>query len=831
MSRSRSHASGASVSVLVLPVGPAWGGTSLNRLSCSWEGTVSLRRTVLASLVTVVGGSALAVVPGSVPAFADVDAATAASVLDLPAGVTVSGTAGNPLSRAVADTAVDPVAEFNDFPTKGTSYLMLSTGNANQVFGTPGQQLSTDFGGDDVADSSSITLTVAAGTASAGCLFFDFALGTEETLGYTAGTPDDELNFMYDGEDYAVNPGPGYITQDDPNTVKQPDWPDAELTGLYQVNQMRYWHKPGDVNDPEPGTTDTPRLPEVTGLNNLTTRDTARIPIDVSGGDAVVTITVRDAPDYQNGDLDSVAFLDNVRMRPSCAGGTGVEPVQPDNKEPGIACCGIIRGIRGVGNALAYDPVPSTNEIERYDAAQNGWRSPSNTPVELRFRWYRTTLSYRYSGDLRDWTPIPNADRQTYVPTALDRSRVLIVLVTGVVDGRRFETYPRTIDASTWYVTTAIQNGTFIDGEAPVISGPAGGEASVGDTLTAQVGDTSPRQDSWEWQWYAKSVGTAGNGTPIAGATSKDFVIGEAQAGKLIVVRATATRDNFDDKPWYSDAYGPIKLQTWGATPKPSIVHDGTPVVDETLSVATGDWLPTPVSYSYQWKKNGSNITGGTSATYKLKATDMGAQITVDVSGVLTGYPQLPQTSDPITPGGAALPGGSVAITGTAKVGSRLTASLSGWPSGLTYSYDWYAGETLLQSGSSRYYVLPASMAGKQVTLHVTGTKSGYEPATVLSTPTAAVARGSLTVGTVRIYGTLKVGSTVRAYKASWGPTPVAYRYRWKIGSAWVTGTAGTRSYLKLPSRARGKRITLVLTVSKTGYTTVTKNAVSSVVR
>lgn len=796
---------------------------------------MSLRRTLLASLVTVVGGSALAVVPVATPASADVDPAAAGAALDLPAGVSVTGTEGSPLSRAVADTALDPDVRFNDFPSKGSSYLMLSSGDASRVFGSAGEQLSTDFGDDAVADASSITLTVAAGTAGAGCLFLDFALGTEETLGYTAGTPDDELNIVHDGVDHAVNAGEGYFSQDIPETVKQPDWPTDPSTTYYQVNQIDYWHKPGDRSDPRPGTAETPILPDVTGLNNVTTRDTARVPIDVAGGsDAVVTVTVRDAPGHANGDLDSVAFVDNVRLRPSCDNGTGVEPVQPDNKEPGVSCCGIIRGIRGVGNALAYDPVPTTAEIERYDDPQNGWRSPSNTPVELRFRWYRTTLSYRYSGDMRHWTAIPNADRQAYVPTALDRSRVLIVLVTGVVDGRRYETFPSTSTSSTWYVTTTIQNGTFVEGAAPTISGPADGTAAVGETLTAQVGDTVPRQDTWEWQWYAKSPGVSGDGSPISGATAREFVAGEAQAGKIIVVKATAKRDQFDPKTWTSAPYGPIELQDWQATPQPTIVHDGTPVFNDTLSVSTGTWSPTPNTHSYQWKRDGSVISGATSPTYKLVTADVGKSITVDVSGVLTGYPQAPQVSGAVIPGGAPMPGGTSAIIGTPKVGVRLTASVTDWPSSTVYHYAWYAGTDLVLQGEGsayRYYTPSGTTAGKQITLRVTGRKTGYEPQTVVSEPTAAVAKGSLTIGSVRITGTLRVGYTLRASTTYWGPAPVAFKYRWKIGTTYVAAPAGTRSYLKLPTRARGKRITLVVTASKTGYTTVTKSVLSTAVR
>ena len=75
------------------------------------------------------------------------------------------------------------------------------------------------------------------------------------------------------------------------------------------------------------------------------------------------------------------------------------------------------------------------------------------------------------------------------------------------------------------------------------------------------------------------------------------------------------------------------------------------------------------------------------------------------------------------------------------------------------------------------------------------------------------------------------MGYTLRASTPYWGPSPVAFKYRWKIGSTYVAAPAGTRSYLKLPARARGKRITLVVTASKTGYGSVTKSVVSTTVR
>ncbi len=797
---------------------------------------MAVRRVVVSSLVSIVGGSVLAALPPAAPARADVDPAAAASALDLPAGVSVTGTSGDPLSRAVADASLDPTVAFNDFPAKGNSYLMLSTGDASRVFeGVPTSQLSTDFGDDGAPDSSSVTLTVAPGTAGAGCLFVDFALGTEEPLGYTAGTPDDGVSIVKDGVDYAVSAGEGYFVQDDPDTTKSPDWPTAEEQPHYEVYQLGYWHRPGDPLDPIPGTAEDPRLPAVTGLNQVTSRDTARIPLSAGAiSDQQVVITVTDAPESANGDLDSVAFIDNVRLGASCGAGTGVEP-KPENQESPTACCGLIRGIRGVGNALVYDPIPSTEAIEMYDAPgveANGWRSPSNKPVELRFRWYRTSTGYRNSGNMRSWTAIPNADRQTYVPTSIDRGKVLIVLVTGVVDGRRYETFPSTNNASTWYVTLQIDAGTFVEGEAPVIRGPEDGDAAVGETLTAQIGDTVPRQDTYDWQWYAKNPGQSGNGSAISGATAQSITLGEAQAGKVLTVRATAQRDQFTAKYWYSTAYGPVELLTWTDKGTPSIVHDGTPVVGEVVTVDPGTWAPTPTSYSYVWRRNGTPITGATAGNYTLKSSDAGATITVDVAGVRAGYAQQPVTSGPVAVQGQAMGGATPTITGTAKVGTRLVGKVTGWsPVGSTYTYAWYSGATLLQRGTSVYYTIPAALVGKRITLQVTGQRTGYEPLTTSSLPTAVVAKGTLTVGSVRIYGTPRVGVTLRAQVSGWGPAPVAYKYRWKIGSSYVSGTAGTRSYLKVPSSARNKRVTLVVTVGKTGYNPVTKSIASSIVR
>jgi hypothetical protein len=63
-------------------------------------------------------------------------------------------------------------------------------------------------------------------------------------------------------------------------------------------------------------------------------------------------------------------------------------------------------------------------------------------------------------------------------------------------------------------------------------------------------------------------------------------------------------------------------------------VISGTPTVGQTLSSTTGTWTgnPTP-TYTYQWKRNGSNIASATSSTYTLVQADATFAITCAVTG------------------------------------------------------------------------------------------------------------------------------------------------------------------------------------------------------
>ncbi|MEV7397542.1 hypothetical protein [Aeromicrobium sp. NPDC092404] len=733
-------------------------------------------------------------------------AATLAGALDAPAGVVVGTDSSDPTSYAVADR------QFNDFPAKADDYVVLSTGRAADVFSptVPDDQPSTDLGSAG-PDTSKLTLTVPA-QETAQCLLLDFAMGTEERVHtYVETAPSDRLSVTREGDstERAMNAGGAYFTQADMNRTKVP------APSAYEVNAVKYWHQPGEESDPAHGTVDEPRLPDISAIDNFATRDTAEVPIPAGSQSHVVNVSIQDR---HNGLLDSVALIDNVRLKPSCS--FAAEGMSPSTGVSAVRA--VIVGHRGVGNVLTLDPVRATTAVEKYDNRTrdtdvdgNGW-FPGD--VELRFRWYRGDggTTGCYSTVMTNWVAIPDADRQSYVPTNLDKSKCLMALVTGMKDGFRRETFPNTGSTDWWHVTLPIQDGTF-DGQKPTIACDI--PPVVGAELSASVVDFVPRPDSYAYQWYADNVA-------ISGQTGTRIVLSSAEAGKSITVKVTAQRSGFNNRSETSLPCGPVGLMEMTTTTAPVIT--GTPEYGQSLAVDTGLWEPTPSSFSYQWRLDDLPITTATRSTYTLKASDVGHQLTVAVTGAKTGFVPTTRVSEPVGVDVGTMPGGTPVVTGTPTVGHQLTGSIDEWlPTGTTFTYTWLAGDTVLKTGTSKTLLIPGIAAGRPITLLVTGTRLGYETTERNSAPTAVVAKGTLVTTAPRISGTVKVGRILSARVSGWAPYGVKYSYRWRINGAPVR--YATRSTWRIPRSAKGKRITVTVTGTLTGYTSVARTSARTV--
>lgn len=68
------------------------------------------------------------------------------------------------------------------------------------------------------------------------------------------------------------------------------------------------------------------------------------------------------------------------------------------------------------------------------------------------------------------------------------------------------------------------------------------------------------------------------------------------------------------------------------------------------LGVNEGNWGPAPVSFSYQWQRNGVAIPGAINATFRLTPADAGSYISVRVTGSKAGYASVSQSTIAIGP-------------------------------------------------------------------------------------------------------------------------------------------------------------------------------------
>ncbi|MBK7822101.1 MAG: CAP domain-containing protein [Tessaracoccus sp.] len=80
-------------------------------------------------------------------------------------------------------------------------------------------------------------------------------------------------------------------------------------------------------------------------------------------------------------------------------------------------------------------------------------------------------------------------------------------------------------------------------------------------------------------------------------------------------------------------------------------------------------------------------------------------------------------------------------ISGTAKVGKKLTAKAGAWgPKPVTLTYQWYRNGKKIAKATTSTYTLKAADKGKKITVKVTGKKKGYATASKTSKPTSKVA-------------------------------------------------------------------------------------------
>ena len=278
------------------------------------------------------------------------------------------------------------------------------------------------------------------------------------------------------------------------------------------------------------------------------------------------------------------------------------------------------------------------------------------------------------------------------------------------------------------------------------------GTLSKGSTLTADASALTDPEGlgSFTYQWFRNGE----RGFAIANGPS--YTLTQADVGKFLEVSVSYTDGGFSFERLFSAPTGTIAGNN--TPPTGAVVITGTAMQGQTLTadasgVADADGLG---AFSYQWRRNGTNIAGATASAYTLVQADVGKTMDVVVS-----YTDGFGTAESVTSSATApvanindAPTGTVVITGTAMQGQTLTADASGVADadGLgTFSYQWRRNGTNIAGATASAYTLVAADVGSTIDVVVSYTDGFGTAESVTSAPTGTVqglAQFTLTVST-----------------------------------------------------------------------------------
>jgi hypothetical protein len=243
---------------------------------------------------------------------------------------------------------------------------------------------------------------------------------------------------------------------------------------------------------------------------------------------------------------------------------------------------------------------------------------------------------------------------------------------------------------------------------------------------------------AFSYQWVR-------DGVAIGGAIASTYTLGDADVGALISVQVS-----------YTDGSGTAESLTSAQTPPVTNVNDvplGAPVVTGTVSedqVLTADTsgisdVDGLGAFSYQWLRDGVAIGGATASTYTLGDSDVGAQISVQVSYV-DGWGTAESVMSLQTPAVANVndaPAGLPLIPGTVAEDQTLAVDTSGISDddGLgAFNYQWMRDGVAIIGATGNTYTLGDADVGTQISVQVSYIDAQGTAETITSAATAAVA-------------------------------------------------------------------------------------------
>lgn len=412
--------------------------------------------------------------------------------------------------------------------------------------------------------------------------------------------------------------------------------------------------------------------------------------------------------------------------------------------------------------------------------------------------WTGGSLSYGYQWK-KAGVDIGGATSNTYTPVSGDFNASITVTVTATnTEG----------SVSATSAAKTVTYNALVNTVAPVVSYSAPTYSVTNGTWTGV-----PVSYDYQWKVNGSDTGTNVNSFSSDGLSHNDTV--------TCVVTAINP-----SSPSGVSANGNTLTFTIAApnnTVAPAI-SSSNPDVGSVITVNTGTFTGTGITYSYQWKRNGTNIGGATANSYTLVDADNLAAITCVVTATNAAGSDS-ETSDTLTPeftpvittASAISWSGTAIVTDTAPVWKFAVGGVA---------YQWYKNGSPVSGQTTSTYGGTTANADT-IFLRSTATNSVKTASADSNTATVvALAPANTVAPAITPTNPDTTGTTMTVSNGTWTGSPSGYTYQWKRSGTNIA--AATNNTYSLAAADNATNLTCVVTATNAnGSTPATSNTIA----
>ena len=166
-----------------------------------------------------------------------------------------------------------------------------------------------------------------------------------------------------------------------------------------------------------------------------------------------------------------------------------------------------------------------------------------------------------------------------------------------------------------------------------------------------------------------------------------------------------------------------VILQQFVNSFEPVIIGDASA---DNLLLAQVASNPNNASFSFQWLRDGVELVGATHPYYKVKGEDLYSAISLMVTATKAGFSPRADLSEDVSVVNRYMTANAVYLSGTPKVGSKLTADVNAWVGNAKITYKWLRDGKAISGATKSSYRLVEADKGKKISVMVTQASKGY---------------------------------------------------------------------------------------------------------